>query len=102
MKARCHCKYRRLHEQIKSKWQDFPAFLLQSDPTTLAAWPSPSREEPSSLGKYNPPQEEKPTGTNLTTSQLTGLERSPSSETQQAPLTHLELLIHFLSPNDEQ
>lgn len=103
MKTRCDSIYRRLREHIKkSRRQDFPAFLLQLDSTTLAAWPSPSMEEPPSLGKYNPALEEKPTGTDLISSQLDRLERSPSSETQQALLTHLELPINFLSPSDEQ
>ena len=59
-------------------------------------------EEPPSLGKYNPALEEKPIGTDLISSQLDRLERSPSSETQQALLIHLELPINFLSPSDEQ
>ena len=99
MKSRCDSKYRRLWEHIKkSRRQDFPAFLLQLHSTTLAACPSPSMEEPPSLGKYNPALEEKPTGPDLISSQLDRLERSPSSETQQALLTHLELPTTFYLP----
>ena len=76
--------------------------MLQLDSTTVAGWALPSLEIQPYLGKYTPTLEEKRTGTDLISSQLDRLERSPSSETQQALLTHLEIPINFLSPSNEQ